>query len=132
MSRLAPALAAFLDLPAERRRIGPFQLAQSLGKGGFAPVWLAHESYGGVRIRTAAVKLFSFELAGAAGSQSTTTMSKLPGETGPKPGGYRGQIRQPLTSEIEPQTSHLVNGAHPPVGLNAQNAVMAVAAKIAS
>jgi hypothetical protein len=73
-----------------------------------------------------------YELAGAAGSQSTTTMSKLPGETGPKPGGYRGQIRQPLGSEIEPQTSHLVNGAHPPVGLNAQNAVKAVAAKIAS
>jgi serine/threonine protein kinase len=62
-ARLAPALASFLELPAERRRLGPFRLLHQLGKGGFAPVWLAEEVYGGVRVRTAAVKLFSFEVA---------------------------------------------------------------------
>src|SRR5262245_47118008 len=54
------ALAAFLDLPQEQRHLGPFRLIQPLGRGGFAPVWLAYEMFGGVTLRTAAVKLFSY------------------------------------------------------------------------
>lgn len=39
-------------------RIGPFRLVARLGEGGFAPVWLAAEEYGGVEIRVVALKLF--------------------------------------------------------------------------
>jgi eukaryotic-like serine/threonine-protein kinase len=56
--RLAPALQSFLALPAAERRIGPFLLVEQLGRGGFAPVWLAREAYGATELRTAAVKLF--------------------------------------------------------------------------
>jgi DNA primase catalytic core len=77
-----------------------------------------------------------YELAGSPLSVTTTqgtrTTSKLPGETGPKTGGSRGQVRHPHGREIEPEISSVVNGVHPPVGLNAQNAVKAVAPKIAS
>ncbi len=59
-SRLAPSLQAFLDLPPEDRRLGPFRLVEQLGKGGFAPVWLAEEVYGETKLRTAAVKLFAY------------------------------------------------------------------------
>ena len=61
MARLSPALQSFLDLPGEQRRIGPFHLVEQLGKGGFAPVWLAEEIYGATKLRTAAVKIFSFD-----------------------------------------------------------------------
>src|SRR5262245_1898099 len=50
-----------LALPESERRLGPFQLVQQLGKGGFAPVWLAHEVHGTTRLRTVAVKLFALE-----------------------------------------------------------------------
>lgn len=36
-------------------------LVHQLGRGGFAPVWLAREVYGDVEIRRAAVKLFAFD-----------------------------------------------------------------------
>ncbi|MEO7094695.1 MAG: protein kinase, partial [Polyangiales bacterium] len=61
MARLSPALQSFLELPGEQRRIGPFHLIEQLGKGGFAPVWLAEEIYGATKLRTAAVKIFSFD-----------------------------------------------------------------------
>src|SRR4051812_46679394 len=64
MARVAPALRAFLELPPSERRLGPFQLLHPLGKGGFAPVWLAEEVYGETKLRTAAIKLFCFEQAG--------------------------------------------------------------------
>ena len=38
--------------------LGPFQLVRPLGQGGFAPVWLAEETYGGRRLRDVALKLF--------------------------------------------------------------------------
>lgn len=56
---LAPALRALLDRPESARRIGPFRLVRQLGRGGFAPVWLARETFGEVELRDAAVKLFA-------------------------------------------------------------------------
>jgi serine/threonine protein kinase/tetratricopeptide (TPR) repeat protein len=38
--------------------LGPYRLVRSLGQGGFAPVWLAEETYGGHRLRDVALKLF--------------------------------------------------------------------------
>jgi len=61
MSHLAPAIARLLDRPEAERRLGPFVLVEPLGRGGFAPVWLAREVYGDAALRTAAVKLFSLE-----------------------------------------------------------------------
>jgi hypothetical protein len=49
----------FLERPASERRIGPLELCQPLGRGGFAPVWLAREIYGHTELRSAAVKLFA-------------------------------------------------------------------------
>lgn len=43
------------------RQIGPFRLDRELGKGGFAPVFLAKELYGGIELRTVAVKLFAID-----------------------------------------------------------------------
>jgi serine/threonine protein kinase len=43
------------------RRLGPFLLVEQLGRGGFAPVWLAREVYGATALRTAAVKLFALQ-----------------------------------------------------------------------
>lgn len=48
-------------------RIGPFRLVTELGEGGFAPVFLAVEEYGGVELRTVALKLFALDEAAAAG-----------------------------------------------------------------
>lgn len=45
-------------LRKEDRCIGPFRLRQRLGSGGFAPVYLATETYGEEVLRTVAVKLF--------------------------------------------------------------------------
>ncbi|MGK3987325.1 AAA family ATPase [Sorangium sp. So ce136] len=38
--------------------LGPFRLLRCLGEGGFAPVWLAEETYNGKRFREVALKLF--------------------------------------------------------------------------
>jgi serine/threonine protein kinase len=67
MARVAPAIKRLLDRPHAERRLGPFLLVSQLGRGGFAPVWLAKEVYGSTELRTAAVKLFS--IASADGRQ---------------------------------------------------------------
>jgi eukaryotic-like serine/threonine-protein kinase len=46
-------------LAASPPRVGPFRLVAALGEGGFAPVFLAAEEYGGVELRTVAIKLFA-------------------------------------------------------------------------
>src|SRR5262245_52141510 len=61
MARLAPKLQAFLRRSGPDRRLGPFELVEQLGHGGFAPVWLAKEVYGSTEVRTAAVKLFALD-----------------------------------------------------------------------
>lgn len=66
MLDLHPSIAQFLALPEPMRRIGSFVLLRQLGRGGFAPVWLAKEVYGHEVLRPAAVKLFT--LAGADGA----------------------------------------------------------------
>ena len=48
-------------LAGEQPTLGPFRLLRPLGAGGFAPVFLASETYGGVELRTVAVKLFVVE-----------------------------------------------------------------------
>ena len=77
MVRLAPTLTQLLERPESERRIGPFVLVEQLGRGGFAPVWLAREVYGSTTLRTVAVKLFSLEGAlGAEGQRSTILPSR--------------------------------------------------------
>ncbi len=61
MARLAVSIKSLLERPDADRRLGPFQLVSALGRGGFAPVWLAKEIYGATELRTAAVKLFSLD-----------------------------------------------------------------------
>jgi serine/threonine protein kinase len=58
-----PAIDTLLRMPAAERKLGPFRLVEPLGKGGFAPVWLAREVYGATELRTAAIKLFALERA---------------------------------------------------------------------
>lgn len=58
MRPLPRALVHLLARPNAERRLGSFSLVRQLGRGGFAPVWLAEEMYGGKRVRDAAVKLF--------------------------------------------------------------------------
>ncbi|WP_438023769.1 nSTAND1 domain-containing NTPase [Sorangium sp. So ce233] len=64
MSPVAPSIARLLQRPEPERRLGPFLLIEPLGRGGFAPVWLARERYGGTELRTAAVKLFALDARG--------------------------------------------------------------------
>jgi serine/threonine protein kinase len=64
MARLAVSIKSLLERPDADRRLGPFLLVSALGRGGFAPVWLAKEIYGTTELRTAAVKLFSLDPAG--------------------------------------------------------------------
>jgi eukaryotic-like serine/threonine-protein kinase len=61
MARLAVSIKSLLERPDADRRLGPFLLVSALGRGGFAPVWLAKEIYGATELRTAAVKLFSLD-----------------------------------------------------------------------
>lgn len=53
------------ESPAPGDRVGSFVLLSELGKGGSAPVWLAHETYGETVLRPAAVKLFTVGTKGA-------------------------------------------------------------------
>src|SRR5512144_1540736 len=55
---LHSSLRELLESPEEQRMVGAFRLVRQLGRGGFAPVWLAREVYGKKELRTAAVKLF--------------------------------------------------------------------------
>ncbi len=64
------ALQRLLARPDPERRLGPFVLVRQLGRGGFAPVWLAREVYGGTEVRTAAVKLFGLDELGTSRAQS--------------------------------------------------------------
>ncbi len=65
-SRFAPTISQLVEGPEASRRLGPFVLVEQLGRGGFAPVWLACETYGDTTLRTAAVKLFALPVAGTA------------------------------------------------------------------
>lgn len=65
--RLAPALERLLARPPDARRVGPFWLVEQLGRGSFAPVWLARETYGTTFVRMAAVKLFALGSVGTRG-----------------------------------------------------------------
>ena len=50
-------------------RLGPFRFVAELGEGGFAPVFLASEEYGGAELRTVALKLFAVDaVAGPTGT----------------------------------------------------------------
>ena len=50
-------------------RLGPFRFVAELGEGGFAPVFLAAEEYGGAELRTVALKLFAIDdVAGPTGT----------------------------------------------------------------
>jgi eukaryotic-like serine/threonine-protein kinase len=59
----SPPIRALLDSTGNDVRLGPFVLVRPLGHGGFAPVWLAEETYGSTVVRTAAVKMFSLRSA---------------------------------------------------------------------
>ena len=54
----SPAFRQLLEERADRR-LGPYRLEKELGRGGFAPVWLATEMYGETELRTVAIKLFA-------------------------------------------------------------------------
>jgi tetratricopeptide (TPR) repeat protein len=47
-----------LERAPEARILGPYRLVRQLGRGSFAPVWLAEELFEGERIREVAVKIF--------------------------------------------------------------------------
>jgi eukaryotic-like serine/threonine-protein kinase len=73
----SPALAQLLAQPEHERHLGPFRLLKQLGKGGFAPVWLATEVYGETELRTVAIKLFAFD-ASSDPSSAGSTRTHLP------------------------------------------------------
>jgi serine/threonine protein kinase len=56
---MSTPLAKFLEAPEHKRVLGAFRMVRPLGKGGFAPVWLAKEVYGDTELRTVAIKLFA-------------------------------------------------------------------------
>ncbi len=58
---VASGVRALLGRSDGERRLGPFELVEQIGRGGFAPVWLAREVYGKTVLRTAAVKLFDVD-----------------------------------------------------------------------
>lgn len=49
---------SLLARPEHDRALGPYRLLRQLGRGGFAPVWLAEEAHDGKRLRDVAIKLF--------------------------------------------------------------------------
>ena len=58
-------------------RLGPFRIIAELGEGGFAPVFLAVEEYGGTELRNVALKLFAIdELAGPDGTAGAQSLSR--------------------------------------------------------
>jgi serine/threonine protein kinase len=63
-SALPEAVRKLLALPDGERRIGTFRLERQLGRGGFAPVWLAEEMAGTTKLRLSAVKLFALDAGG--------------------------------------------------------------------
>ena len=79
MARPATVLAQLLDRPKEERNLGPYQLIEPLGKGAFAPVWLAKELYGDTELRTVAIKLFALGSDGAPSGSSKSHRSRSSG-----------------------------------------------------
>ncbi|MEO7327325.1 MAG: serine/threonine-protein kinase, partial [Minicystis sp.] len=71
---LSPPLKRLLGLSGDQRCLGPFQLVRQLGRGSFAPVWLAREVYGATELRTAAVKLFSLDDTGRSRSSRSASL----------------------------------------------------------
>jgi serine/threonine protein kinase len=61
MRDLPLAIERLLARSEPERRVGPFLLVRQLGRGGFAPVWLARETFGGETLRAAAVKIFALD-----------------------------------------------------------------------
>jgi serine/threonine protein kinase len=58
-------------------RLGPFRFVAELGEGGFAPVFLAAEEYGGIELRTVALKLFAVDdVAGPDGTAGTRSNAR--------------------------------------------------------
>ena len=84
--RLPPALRDLLDLEGAARAIGPFKLERQLGRGGFAPVWLAKEVYGDKELRTAAVKLFALDPSAASSAR------RVPGSSSSSSGPHHDAI----------------------------------------
>jgi WD40 repeat protein/serine/threonine protein kinase/type II secretory pathway predicted ATPase ExeA len=64
VARFSSSIERLVSAPEASRALGAFRLVHPLGKGGFAPVWLAREVYGDTEIRTVAVKLFAVDDAG--------------------------------------------------------------------
>jgi serine/threonine protein kinase/energy-coupling factor transporter ATP-binding protein EcfA2 len=58
-AKLAPAIVNLLAEPPDQRRVGQFHLTEQLGRGSFAPVFLAREKLGSRELREVAVKLFA-------------------------------------------------------------------------
>src|SRR5688500_14849871 len=79
MARLSPAVQRLIELPDAERRIGPFKLVRQLGRGGFAPGWLAHETYGDAVLRFAAVKLFGVDTVGGPSGTGSGAASAVTG-----------------------------------------------------
>jgi len=69
-SALPEPVRKLLALPDADRRIGAYRLDRQLGRGGFAPVWLAEEIAGSTTLRMSAVKLFALDAGGEASRQS--------------------------------------------------------------
>ena len=62
---------------ASPARLGPFRIIAELGEGGFAPVFLAIEEYGGTELRNVALKLFALdELASASGTEGSPALTR--------------------------------------------------------
>jgi serine/threonine protein kinase len=64
------AISTLLAREGKERALGPFVLVRQLGSGGFAPVWLAKEMYGGTELRMAALKLFALAKQNAPGASA--------------------------------------------------------------
>ena len=90
MAHAATAIDRLQSLPEEQRTLGVFRLVHQLGKGGFAPVWLAREVYGTTELRTVAIKLFAPEDGVA---QESLTKS------GPRSAGTSAQQRERIFEE---------------------------------
>jgi DNA primase catalytic core len=82
--------------------------------------------------RTGAGASLLHELVVSVTERAARTTSRSAGEVGPKSGDGRGANPTGSRSEIEPETSHFMNGAHAPNGTSAKNAVKPLSTKIAS
>lgn len=59
-------------------RVGPFRILAPLGEGGFAPVFLAAEEYGGKQVRSVALKLFAWnDIAATEGTSTTVARDRI-------------------------------------------------------